>query len=391
MNALYPCRPITASATLQPGSPRTAGRDLDRRGRQFRRVLQWCGAASSCACSMRAASTSWRGSRCRSAPRTSGTASCRRRTACPVSSTGCACTGRTIRCMACATTRNKLLLDPYARCAGRQVRVESGAARRYVRATGRGAAPTPPTARRTTTRRASSMVPSTGATTVRRPCPGATRVIYEAARQGIHQAASARARARARHVPRPRASRRHRSSEAARRHGGRAAAGAGVRAGEIPRRQRARELLGLQLARVVRAGAAVRDRRCGRRVQDHGQGAARRRHRSDSRRRVQSHRRRQRDRADAEPARPRQCGVLQARADEPAPLRQSHRHRQHDRDRPRGRAQPGHRLHALLGRGNARRWLPLRSGRRARARQRPLPHRRARSSRRSPPSRRCAT
>ncbi len=45
-----------------------------------------------------------------------------------------------------------------------------------------------------------------------------------------------------------------------------------------------------------------------------------------------------------------------------AQLRQSHRHRQHDRDRPRRGARPGHRLHALLGRGNARRRLPLRPG-----------------------------
>ena len=61
-----------------------------------------------------------RGSRCRSAPKTSGTDSCRRRTACPVSCTACVRTGRTIRCTACVTTRNKLLLDPYARAlAGR--------------------------------------------------------------------------------------------------------------------------------------------------------------------------------------------------------------------------------------------------------------------------------
>ena len=59
------------------------------------------------------------------------------------------------------------------------------------------------------------------------------------ARQGIHQAASARARARARHVSGPRASRCHRSSEAPGHHRGRAAAGAGVRAGAVSGRARA--------------------------------------------------------------------------------------------------------------------------------------------------------
>ena len=164
--------PTSAHASTAARLTRTARRDLDRRGREFRRVLQRRDAASSCACSMRAASTSCSGSRCRSAPRISGTASCRRRTACPGSCTACACTGRTIRRTACATTRNKLLLDPYARALAGKFTWHS-ALLGYAPDADRGA-PIPPTARLTTTRRASSTAHSTGATTARPRCRGAT-------------------------------------------------------------------------------------------------------------------------------------------------------------------------------------------------------------------------
>ena len=120
-----------------------------------------------------------------------------------------------------------------------------------------------------------------------------------AARQGIHAAAPRRTGAPARQVPRARAAGRDRPPEAHRRHDGRADALPGIRVREVPGRARTLELLGLQPARVVRAGRPLCDRRPGGRVQDHGPRAARRRARGRARRRVQPHGRGQRVGADA--------------------------------------------------------------------------------------------
>ena len=103
----------------------------------------------------------------------------------------------------------------------------------------------------------------------------------------------------------------------ARRHRDRAAAGAPVRRRPASRRARAHELLGLQLDRLLRARRALRHartRQSGLRVQEHGEDAPLGGHRSDSRRRLQPHRRRQSSRADAVAARHRQSRVLPARA-----------------------------------------------------------------------------
>ena len=82
------------------------------------------------------------------------------------------------------------------------------------------------------------------------------------ARQGLHAAPSRGAAAPAWQVPRARAAGGHRAFQATGRHDDRTDAGAGLRQRAVPGRARARQLLGLQLARVVRARPALRRRRC---------------------------------------------------------------------------------------------------------------------------------
>ena len=97
----------------------------------------------------------------------------------------------------------------------------------------------------------------------------------------------------------------------------RADAGAPPRARSASRGKGADELLGLQQLRLLRARAAVRGvahaGRRGPRVQADGARAPRRRPRSDPRRRLQPHRRRQSSRADAVAQGDRQRVVLPAR------------------------------------------------------------------------------
>ena len=93
----------------------------------------------------------------------------------------------------------------------------------------------------------------------------------------------------------------------------------------------------------------------------HGQGAARGRHRGHPRRRLQPHRRGQRDRPDASRFRGhRQRRVLPAGRRRQGPLLRHHRHRQQPADAPPARAAADHGLAALLGHRDARRRLPLR-------------------------------
>ena len=139
---------------------------------------------------------------------------------------------------------------------------------------------------------------SIGVMIVRRPCRGATRSFTNCtskASRKLHPHVPERA---ARHVSRARPSRSDRAPEAARRHRRGVAAGAGVRI-----RSSSSSTTGLAnywgynpLAWFAPA-PSTRSTIAVARIQDDGQGAARRRHRGDSRRRVQSHRRRQRDRA----------------------------------------------------------------------------------------------
>ena len=100
-----------------------------------------------------------------------------------------------------------------------------------------------------------------------------------------------------------------------RRHRGRAAAGLPVRRPGLP--ARAGQLLGLPARVVLRAAPGVqlapRPARPGGRVPRHGEGAAPRRHRGDSRRGVQPHRRGQPRRADALLPRDRQPDLLHPR------------------------------------------------------------------------------
>ena len=91
-------------------------------------------------------------------------------------------------------------------------------------------------------------------------------------------------------------------------------------------------------------------------------------HRGHSRRGLQPHRRRQSPGADALLPRRGQRRLLPPRAERPALLHGLHRHGQHaEHDAP-ARAPAPHGQPALLGHGDARRWLPLRSRLDARAR-----------------------
>ena len=112
--------------------------------------------------------------------------------------------------------------------------------------------------------------------------------------KGFTQAPSRHSGASARHVRRPRASRGRSVSADARRHRRRAAARPSVHPRLLAARARAAQLLGLQLDRLSRAAQRVliarTARRAGAGVQADGEDAARGRHRSDPRRRLQPHR-----------------------------------------------------------------------------------------------------
>ena len=123
------------------------------------------------------------------------------------------------------------------------------------------------------------------------------------------------------------------------------------------------QLLGIRAGLVLRAAPglqfAPRPARPCERVPRHGQGAAPRRHRSDSRRGLQSHRGRRSSRTHAVFSRPGQRRLLHPGAG-PVALRKLHRHRQHAQCQrphrpPHDCGQP-----PLLGGGNARRRIPLR-------------------------------
>ncbi len=169
------------------------------------------------------------------------------------------------------------------------------------------------------------------------------------------------AAALARHLPRPCRARDHRSSPAARRHRARTAADPCLRRRPAPGRTGPLQLLGLQHARLLRAGAALRARAGARCVPLDGLAAARCRHRDHSRRGLQPHRRGQPPRADAELPRHRQHVVLLAAAGSAALLRQFHRMRQRAQSHASARAADGDGLAALLGRGLSHRRLPFRS------------------------------
>ncbi|MDH6188468.1 hypothetical protein M2168_001500 [Streptomyces sp. CZ24] len=145
----------------------------------------------------------------------------------------------------------------------------------------------------------------------------------------------------------------------------RAAAGAPVRPRGPPAAARARQLLGVQLAGLVRAARRLRrgrhHRAAGRRVPRDGPGAARGRHRGHPRRGLQPHRRGRGAGPHPQPQGHRQRRVLPPSARRP-PLRRLHRLRQHPARGPAARAAADHRLAAVLGHRDGRGRLPLRPG-----------------------------
>ena len=152
---------------------------------------------------------------------------------------------------------------------------------------------------------------------------------------------------------------------AARRHRRRAAAGAPVRAGLDARRRRGlRNYWGYNSIGYLAPHneyAPRQLRRAGAGVQAPGEDAARRRHRSDPRRRLQPHGRGQSSRADAVVQGHRQRRLLPADGGQAPLLHGLHRHRQHPEHAASARAAADHGQPALLGARHARRRLPLRS------------------------------
>ena len=232
---------------------------------------------------------------------------------------------------------------------------------------------------------------STGATTARRRFPGATPSSTNCTCKGYTQCIPP--------CPRPGAASTWgspcrpviASPEVDRRDGGRAAA--------LPVLRRASSSCSSADSRITgattrspgsRRRTNMRSRDAGGGIQDHGQGAARGGDRGHPRRGVQPHRRGQRGRAGAQPQGDRQLGLLPADAGQAA-LRERHRLRQHRQLRTPAGARAHHRLPEVLGRGDARRRLPLRSGHGAGARRRRLQRELRRSSRRCAPSRRSRT
>ena len=202
--------------------------------------------------------------------------------------------------------------------------------------------------------------------------PWHNTVIYEMHVRGFSKLHPGHSGAAARHLRSADDRAGDRAPEAAGRHRRRADAGASPRARSAPRGTGADELLGLQQRRLLRAGAALRGvahaGRRGPRVQAHGARAARRRPRSDPRRRLQPHRRGQPPRPDAVAQGHRQRVVLPARRRRPALLHGLHRLRQHAEHAEPAGAAADHGQPALLGARDARRRLPLRPRERAGAR-----------------------
>ena len=203
-----------------------------------------------------------------------------------------------------------------------------------------------------------------------------------AAREGLHPAPSRSARAAARHVCRALpACRSIEYLKKPRRDRGRAAAGARHGGRAAPAAARPAQLLGLQHASASsRPRCAISDRHAGR-VQDHGEDAARGGHRGDPRRGLQPHRGGRPHRADAlaSAASTTRSTTASTRATRARYLNftgtGNSLNTAHRVVLAHGDGQP-----ALLGRGDARRRLPLRPRRHARAE----PARRLRPQRRVP-------
>ena len=173
---------------IDDGAPVAARGDLGRRGRQLRPVLRARRPGSSCACSTRAAGARSSASRCPSRTDQSGTATCPRLG--PGQLYGYRVHGPYEPERGHRFNPHKLLLDPYAkRCSA-----ERPLARRRSSATA-SASRRRPLARPARQRAADAEVrrrstrPSPGATTVRRARRWRETVIYEAARQGPDRAA----------------------------------------------------------------------------------------------------------------------------------------------------------------------------------------------------------
>ena len=140
--------------------------------------------------------------------------------------------------------------------------------------------------------------------------PWSRTVIYECHVRGLTKLHPGRARAAARHLPRARHGPGPGAPARARRDRRRAHAGPPLRHRACTSRRAASPTTGATTrspsSRRTRGYADGRPRQPGRRVQDHGEAPARRRHRGDPRRRLQPHRRGRRARPDAVAARHRQ-------------------------------------------------------------------------------------
>ena len=163
-------------------------------------------------------------------------------------------------------------------------------------------------------RRCRSKRRTTGKETNRCACRSAQTIIYEMHVRGFHAPSELRRRRNAaRHLCRP--DREDSVSAATRHHRRRIAARVSVRRAGLPAGKD--QLLGLCADLVLRTASGVQlpagSARSGRRIPRHGEGAAPRRHRSHSRRRVQPHGRRRPTRTDALLSRHRQPNVLHSR------------------------------------------------------------------------------
>src|SRR4029453_13911257 len=184
----------------------------------------------------------------------------------------------------------------------------------------------------------------------------------------VHHAPPGRATAPAGQLRRPGLGPGDRPPPAPRRHPPGAAARPPLRLRAPSGPDGADQLLGLQLDRLFRPrGPLLLDRDpgpAGQRVQGDGPQPARGRDRGDPRRRLQPHRRGQPHGPDAVVPGPGQQLLLPDGGLQPALLHGLHRHRQHPERPPPPGAGPDPGLAALLGRGDARRRLPLRPGQR---------------------------
>ena len=244
---------------IRPGQPYPLGATWDGAGVNFALFSEHATKVELCLFDTAESTREATASRCPSRPTWSGTATCP--TCSPASSTATASTARTSPAKGHRFNRNKVVLDPYAKAIGRDVRWDDSLFGYTIGDPDGGPVVRRPRQRRVRAAGRRSIDPAFTWGDDRPPrTPWHKTLIYELHVKGFTKLHPGRAREAARHLRRPR-----RPKPAiehlhdARRHRRRAAAGPPPRRRPPPASSTGlTQLLGLQHARLLRPGPALR-------------------------------------------------------------------------------------------------------------------------------------